>query len=370
MGQQFRIMLGAIGLVVVTSVVTVSLTRKWQGGAKIEPGILDEGHDEGTRYRLAGVSRDVVAAARGVDLRRHAAELATAGEFRSAVEVLDGVISRPDSPFDRFSALRMKGQYLKLLGETARAKDCFGEAVAMADADESLKQYGISYASTVQQYSALVAIEGNLELASSLNERLTRLVGSTDEYGVAEDAIVRNVQLKLQAGDRQGAAVAIDRLFERSPNYGRDNGLGIQLRLMRADLVDPTMSTRAYVETVERLWNSAEFYGAEGMLEVGARLAGAFRARGDVESAIQTEVEIVRRADVAIAAMNAGGGAELTVERLVSRRDSSLNALTSAGEYGHTALALDALVRLRDASKDAVERAAYTKEIELLRDRE
>ncbi|MCW5775053.1 MAG: hypothetical protein KIS87_01230 [Phycisphaeraceae bacterium] len=293
--------------------------------------------------------------------RRAAAALARVGAHVEAIRVLDLVVEAPESGFDLASALRMQGQYWLVLGQSRQAQGAFERQLAIYDADPSLKRrFTDSYLSGISQLQSLLSARGDVEGALSVNARIlaNRNLFRRDTVASALEA---TAALHGRRGDRMSRIAAIDEILR---DYAWDVVGGAvsvaRLRLVRADLSDPTRSTEAYAAELRGLWDDPRLAGEVWTVEtVAQRLGSALKAQGRVYESLSLAAEALDRLDAIRqrAASDDGGDDRRRIDRqILSVELTLLSVLQSAAGFGRADLALVALERLENLAPNDLER--------------
>ncbi len=305
--------------------------------------------------------------------RRAAAALARVEAHAEAIRVLNLVVEDPESGFDLAAAHRMQGQYWLVLGQSRQAERAFEEQLALYDADPSMqRRFTSSYLSGISQLRMLLLARGDVHGALSVNARIVRDRGLFDRATVAS-ALRAAADIHGRLGDKTSQIEFVDELLgEYAQDVVGGNAAVARLRLMRAELIDATRSTDAYIAELRRLWDDPDLVSDPWTVEVVAqRLGQALKARGRVDEWLGVTGEALDRLDTirkhpAPAVERESGSFD---RRMRSSEVTLLSVLKGAAQFGRPDLALYSLERLSELLPDERERENIRKQRERLEDR-
>lgn len=288
----------------------------------------------------------------GLRLRRAALQLYKNGNTQRALDVLAEVAEHPEDRFERFHATRMSAQFLADAGRTNEALTMFAQALANADGDPEVKLHCANgYASAAQQYALLLSYAGRTDEALAATARVGEAgTGDTGDW-IVSDTYVNKVAI-LQRASRHGEVVqAIDSLFARFPNYGRDDGGYFRLQLARADAIDPSRRSDEFVASLRTAWGQRQPHPAAG--DLGLALSQSLRARGDAAKALDVDLSVwdLTRQLLPLPAVDR--------DRVGALQKTALIQLTTAHEQGRPDVAAAALQVLRETASTDDERSEY-----------
>jgi tetratricopeptide (TPR) repeat protein len=304
----------------------------------------------------------------GEILRRSAAGLAKLGHASDAIEVLEELIATPETALDTPSAFRQIAQYRHRQGRIGEAIAAFRQQIAAYDADPDLIQrFPVGYASGIVQVAELLAQTGSIDEAIAMNDRLLGPRRSWFDIRVQREGLARRVRLLQQKGDSAAAIEAIDELFVAFPDYGRENGGAVTLRLNRARLADPTGVSDQYALALLDLWNDPELRSHRRILNVGLELIRVRTERGEHEEALDAAMAVLERIDSHREAwLQQAANITNIVRELRSHETSALARLQSADSAGRRDLAIYAVQRLLLLEESQARRASLQEQLNRL----
>lgn len=290
------------------------------------------------------------------DRFRHAASaLARAGLQAAAVEAVDELLIEPESEFDRFTAMRMKAQYLLAMGREAEACTAASEVLALADAQPDLKRFNASYLTAIYTASRCRSLASDTAGELALVERIVATDRSRFDEDVVASALIRKASLLEKSGDRLGAVEAVQSLLDTFPTWGASDGrrLDVELGQLKRRYPDPLAPELAAGLAV--IWNAAENRSQMGILHVGHELRRALASASDTAGAVTIAREMVdlldaRKADW-IAAADGSPRTEANIQQFESEELEYLAWSAPDGLQWHTAWAIGRLID-REARPD------------------
>jgi tetratricopeptide (TPR) repeat protein len=277
-------------------------------------------------------------------LRLSAAKLNRAGATGEAIVALNSVIEQPEGDFDLSEALRQKALYLP--ATSSSALDAVRSQLAVYDAHPNMKaRFGTAYGSGCLQLGSALRAQGRDQEAIAVYQRLTGADSAKVDQTQVQSGFVALAQLRSRAGDAAGAAAEIDHLFERCPNYGRDDGAAVSLRLMRARLSDPSKQSDQYIVAVAAIWNDPHMVATHRVLMAGEEwVQSLIRAdrRAEALAAAKAVIDRIDERQLAWCTSQPSASADVaSVERTM------LSNLQNADRFGRADLALFAVLRLQ-----------------------
>ena len=211
-------------------------------------GVSPELWDDGAWHELASLgvqtARDAGAlVALPVGLTYHAGLLIFAGEFAAAAALLeeaDGIAADTGIAHSDYSSALLAA----LRGQEAEALEVIGASVRHADAAGEGRAIGHAEHAAAVLYNGLGRYRAALAAARRASEY--------EDLGVFGWALAELVEAGSRTSTRDVAAVALERLAERTRASGTDWALGIEAR-SRALLSDSQTAEPLYREAIERL---------------------------------------------------------------------------------------------------------------------
>lgn len=314
--------------------------------------------------------RDAGKEGHGEMLRHAAARLARLGDTRGAVAVLDHVVELPESTFDLLSALRMRGQYLLASGAREQAMRSFEEQVLIFEAEPELRRrHRVEFASGANQYASLLAASGRNAEALRVSQMIlaegTHLAMSDVTAAAVPSAMVNKAKVLRRLGEDAEAAETLAALFESFPEYGRDNGMAVGLRLTLAELKDPTRRTPAYISEIAAVWNDRHLADNPRVITAGKALVQSLTESGRTLEALDAATDVLRRIEA---------NRQLWMQKDAGIRDddlrtvevSMLAVLQNADAHGRRDLSAFAHQRLIVLARTPEERQLYLNQLRKL----
>ncbi|OAB57445.1 hypothetical protein AY599_00190 [Leptolyngbya valderiana BDU 20041] len=248
-----------------------------------------------------GAARDLRASStpgHNKELRRAAAELAAAGYAGEAIQILQEVITHQESLFDHREALRQQGQYYRRLGNSAAALRVLESHEALFRGETFETEGTTGFVSG--QLSRAEILYGQQRFAESL--RVTdQIVATAAEHAVVDSIFVATCLHRCSLLERLGrsdeAAVELDRLWARVPEYGAGQPEGLRLHMRRLRLADPDRKSDAYWDGLVRLWDTPDYWESPYVLALGHEIVRTAARRGDALEQVLFAEEIYAKID-------------------------------------------------------------------------
>lgn len=232
-------------------------------------------------------------------LRYASSRLARLDRVELALSALHVATGAVESPSEAADAWRMIAQYENSrpngLG-TSQAESAYTEQLRVMEAAGVDPAHAELYRMGVMGLSSIQRDRGLAVESVATRRRLVDLPTANGLVpGAKEIACLENGRTLRAVGRAADAVVWYNRLQSQFPEYGRDGGLLVYIRLEAATCEAPDPASAAYRGRLLQLWNDPALSQLPQSVEIGRQLAINLTARGMSQAALQMNVELYQR---------------------------------------------------------------------------